>query len=131
MGVPWRREEAAGREGWEIIVGVEHRTDSTAKAQNNRSEETRRKLDAILHELRHMVKQAPAARTRGPDPGDVAQEVEEETTWLAVRERERDIHAQAELAMRRLAEGGYGVCATCGSRYRPRASGPYLLQCGA
>jgi RNA polymerase-binding protein DksA len=88
-------------------------------------------LDAILHELRHMVKQAPAARTRGPDPADVAQEVEEETTWLAVLERERDMHAQAEQAMCRLAEGGYGVCATCGEPIpaaRLRAL-PFAVRC--
>ncbi len=88
-------------------------------------------LEAILRERRRLLQDPPAARMDGPDPGDVAHELEEEITWSAVLEREHDFRAQVEEAIHRLAEGRYGSCSACGEPIPParlRAL-PFALRC--
>jgi len=61
----------------------------------------------------------------------MAQDLEEENTWLAVSQRSRELHDQAVEAVRRLGEGRYGTCASCGEPIPPaRLSAlPFALRC--
>ena len=73
----------------------------------------------------------PAAPTGGPDAGEVAREQEDERVWLAVLVRSPELQLQAEEALRRLAQGEYGLCMDCAARIatpRMRAL-PFALRC--
>ena len=61
----------------------------------------------------------------------MAQDLEEENTWLAVSQCGRELHDQAVEAFRRLGEGRYGTCASCGEPIPPaRLSAlPFALRC--
>lgn len=61
----------------------------------------------------------------------MAQDLEEENTWLAVSQCGRELHDQAVEAVRRLGEGRYGTCASCGEPIPPaRLSAlPFALRC--
>jgi DnaK suppressor protein len=93
--------------------------------------ERRCKLERILQERRRLLDEAPAARSSGPDPVDVAREREEEMVWLAVMDRSHAIQVQVYEALRRLVHGEYGLCMDCGERIsvaRLRAL-PFALRC--
>ena len=76
--------------------------------------ETQRMLETMLRQRRPLLQEAPEARRASTDPVDVAQDLEEELTCLAVLERGRELRAQAEEAFSRLVEGQYGYCTLCG-----------------
>jgi len=61
----------------------------------------------------------------------MAQDLEEENTWLAVSQCGRELHDQAVEAFRRLSEGRYRTCASCGEPIPPaRLSAlPFALRC--
>ncbi len=93
--------------------------------------ERRRALEAILRERRRTLWEPPAARTGGSDLGEAAREQEEEMVWLAVLDRGRDVRAQVDEALGRLAAGRYGLCAECGEPIPParlRAL-PFAVRC--
>jgi RNA polymerase-binding protein DksA len=78
--------------------------------------ETQRMLETMLRQRRTLLQEAPEARSASTDPVDVAQDLEEELTCLAVLERGRELRAQAEEAFSRLVEGQYGYCTVCSKR---------------
>ncbi len=95
------------------------------------AEGRRQVLEALLRERRHAVDAPPAAHADEADPGDAAREREEEMVWLAVLDRSREIQAQVDEALCRLAAGHYGRCADCGEpipRTRLRAL-PFAVRC--
>ena len=75
--------------------------------------ETQRMLETMLRQRRPLLQEAPEARSASTDPVDVAQDLEEEATCLAVLERGREVRAQADEAFSRLVEGQYGTCTSC------------------
>lgn len=88
-------------------------------------------VEALLRERRRALQGPPAACEGGPDPVDTAREREEETVWLAVLDRSRDMRATVEEALRRLATGQYGLCVECGQHIalaRLRAL-PFAVRC--
>jgi len=95
------------------------------------SQELQRVLGTILRERRSLALGIPGARSGGLDPIDMAQDLEEENTWLAVSQCGRELHDQAVEAFRRLGEGRYGTCASCGEPIPPaRLSAlPFALRC--
>jgi hypothetical protein len=50
-------------------------------------QEVQRVLGRILLERRCLLRGISGARTGGPDPIEMAQDMEEENTWLAVSQR--------------------------------------------
>jgi DnaK suppressor protein len=76
--------------------------------------ETQRMLETMLRR-EPLLREVPEAHSVSTDPVDVAQALEEETTCLAVLERDCELRAQAAEAFSRLAEGRYGSCAGCGN----------------
>lgn len=90
-----------------------------------------RVLGTILRERRSLARGIPGARTGGVDPIDMAQDLEEENTWLAVSQRGRELHDAAVEAFRRLGEGQYGTCASCGEPIPPArlAANPCAVRC--
>ncbi len=81
--------------------------------ESNQLGETHRMLETMLRQRRPLLQEAPGPRSASTDPVDVAQDLEEETTSLAVLERGRELRAQAEEAFYRLVEGQYGYCTSC------------------
>jgi DnaK suppressor protein len=91
----------------------------------------RQVLAALLRGQRRAFLAPPAAPAGGPDPGEVAREQEEERVWLAVLDRSPELQLQAEKALRRLAQGKYGLCMDCAvpiATPRLRAL-PFALRC--
>ena len=91
----------------------------------------RQALTAILRGRGRAFLAPPAAPTGGPDAGEVAREQEDERVWLAVLDRSPELQLQAEEALRRLAQGEYGLCMDCAARIatpRMRAL-PFALRC--
>lgn len=86
---------------------------STMVLEPSRLEETQRMLETMIRQRRPLLAEAPEARSVSTDPVEVAQDLEEETTQLAVLERSRELRAQAEEAFSRLVEGQYGLCTIC------------------
>jgi DnaK suppressor protein len=70
-------------------------------------------LAAMLRDGR-WAREAPPARSGSQDVADAAQETEEEIVKVATLERRRQMLAQADKALCRLAAGRYGLCAECG-----------------
>jgi DnaK suppressor protein len=88
-------------------------------------------VEALLRERRRALQEPPAACKGGPDPVDTARERQEETVWLVVLDRSRDMQATVEEALRRLATGQYGLCVECGQHIalaRLRAL-PFAVRC--
>jgi len=81
--------------------------------------ETRRMLRTMLRQRGSLLQEAPGPRSASTDPVDVAQDLEEETTSLAVLERDRELRAEAEEAFYRLVEGQYGYCTSCAKPIPP------------
>ena len=75
--------------------------------------ETQRMLETMLRQRRPLFQEAPEPRSASTDPVDVAQDLEEEATCLAVLERDRELRSQADEAFSRLVEGQYGTCTSC------------------
>ena len=78
------------------------------------------KLRAERTSLQHQVSEIEA-RYYGEENGDVATDEGEPETVTTDRERDlsllenaRDLLDQVDLALRRITEGTYGVCASCG-----------------
>ena len=94
-------------------------------------EEHRRVLAAILCEARRARVEPPPARSGLQDLADAAQEAEEEIVTVATLERRRQVMAQADEALHRLAAGRYCLCADCGNSISParlRAL-PFAVRC--
>ena len=93
--------------------------------------ERRRTLEVILHGLRDALQGPLAARESSPDLMDTARETHDEFVRQAMLDRCRDMLAQVDQALHRLAAGRYGVCAECsqpipGARLRAL---PFAVQC--
>ena len=86
---------------------------STMALEPSHLGETQRMLETMLRQRRPLLQEAPEARRASTDPVDVAQDLEEEATYLAVLERGREVRAQADEAFSRLVEGQYGTCTSC------------------
>ena len=71
-------------------------------------------LIALLRERRRLLGQLRAPRQLlDPDTLDAAKDLEEEQLWLAVAERQGEIHDQIDEAVQLLNEGRYGHCVDC------------------
>jgi RNA polymerase-binding transcription factor DksA len=99
--------------------------------QNKDGVGRRRALAALLRGRRRAFPEPPAAPAGGPDPSEVAREQEDERVWLAVLDRSPELRLQAEEALRRLAQGAYGLCMDCAKRIAaPRLRAlPFALRC--
>jgi DnaK suppressor protein len=91
----------------------------------------RQVLAALLRGQRRAFLAPPAAPAGGPDPGEGAREQEDARGWRAVLARSPALQLQAEDALRRVAQGEYGLCMDCAARIAtPRLRAlPFALRC--
>ncbi len=75
--------------------------------------ERRRTLEALLRGLRTALQAPPAVQEGSPDFMDAARETHDEFVAQAMLESCREMVAQVDEALRRLAAGKYGVCVDC------------------
>jgi len=108
---------------------------TTYWAAKRRSEtngvERRALLEAMLRGRRRAMEEGPAAWAMSPDLMDVVQEAQTERVAQVTREKNRQMVAQVDEALRRLAVGRYGICTDCGQSIpttRLRAL-PFAVRC--
>lgn len=109
-------EPAARREDmeWTMRRRSGNGIASTERRPGPESNERTALLEAILRERRRAIQEDPPERTMSPDPMDAAQEEQNLRVAQVTRERSRLMLAQVDEALRRLAEGSYGICVGCG-----------------
>lgn len=93
--------------------------------------ERRRALEAILRGLQDALHHPLATRPGSPDLMDAARETHDDFVRQAMLDSCRDMLAQVDEALHRLAAGKYGVCAECGEPIpmaRLRAL-PFAVRC--
>ena len=91
----------------------------------------RQALEAILRGLRSVLQEPLAPRADFSDLMDTARETHEEFVRQAMLDSCRDMLAQVDEALHRLAAGKHGVCAQCGGDIplgRLRAL-PFAVRC--
>lgn len=109
-------EPAARREDteWTMRRRNGNGNASTERRPGPETNERTALLEAILRERRRAIQEDPPERTMSPDPMDAAQEEQNLRVAQVTRERSRLMLAQVDEALRRLAEGSYGICGGCG-----------------
>lgn len=76
-------------------------------------------LENQLHQLQHDYSREPEVLEHNsalPDINDQASLESERTFELRIRDRERKLIAKVQGALRKIADGSYGVCESCGDQ---------------
>ncbi len=93
--------------------------------------ERRRALEAMLRGLQNALHQPLGTRSGSPDIMDAAKQTHDDFIRQAMLDSCRDMLAQVDEALHRLAAGKYGVCVECGEPIpvaRLRAL-PFAVRC--